>query len=79
VGHEVTRNGGDSEEGIGLRIGKVIVPYVLVCCGTLEDVRQRRAEWINIRTFVYCPPDKMPVIDLAIEGFSATQRTLIIK
>lgn len=28
-----------------------------------------------MRTVSYWPPDKIPVIDLAIEGFSATHRT----
>ena len=67
------------ESGVDLRVVKVIVPYILVAALPLwryHEVRTTKVCKLQ-RTVVDCPPLRICVIDLAIEGFSATQSTRV--
>jgi hypothetical protein len=75
---QVAGYGGDGELGTSLWIVKVVVSDVLVRRCALQMVRRAtRGDKTRKRTEVNWPPERIWVMDFAMEGFSATQRTRI--
>ena len=75
--HEMPWDGSDSERRINLRIQEVeIFDELISSIALIWQVKSQT--YINMRekhTVSYWPPDNIPVIDLAMEGFSATHKT----
>ena len=73
----MTGDGSDSELGVGLGIVEVVVLDVFIGTIPLSECQKEPIDTASKHTVAYCPPDRIAVMERAMEGFSATHSTLI--
>lgn len=74
--HKMPRDRCDGKSRIILRIVELkVLDELISSVALVQTISCCNAKPERVRTVSYWPPDKMPVMDLAIEGFSATHST----
>ena len=73
----MTNDRSDSELRIRLRVIEVVVLDVFIGTIPLSECQKEPIDTASKHTVAYCPPDRIAVMERAMEGFSATHSTLI--